>query len=185
MKGNVNPKLVALLVVLAVALAYLVVLRPQGAQLGEARDERQRVEQELAQLRRRREGAAATPSPGTSVDDGALGRAIPAAPQLSTLFRQLDAIAAASGMRQTNVTPSALSAAHGEAGGSMQVSLAVAGSAEGADAYLLGLATLERLFVVEQFNLQRAAGDGPGQVQLQLSGRVFTSERPAAPESTE
>lgn len=178
MKGNVNPKLVAVLVILAVAFGYLMVLRPQGSKLAEARDERQRAEQELGQLERRVEQKAAAPSPGTDPQAAGLDRAIPPTPQLSTLFRELSAIAAASGMRQTSVTPSVLGAGDGEAGGSMQISLAVTGPADGANAYLLGLATLERLFVVEQFSLQRGAGNGPGAVQLQLSGRVFTTERP-------
>lgn len=188
MKGNVSPKLLAVIVVLVMALAYLTVLRPQAGALGVARDERQRLEQELAQIERRQEQTAAAPAPA-SVDPqpGLLDAAIPATPELSSLFRQLSAIAAETGMQQTSVTPSALSGMDG-AGGTMQISLAVTGPAEAANAYLRRLTTLERLLVVEQFGLQRSTsgsgGGGPDAVQLQLSARVFTTEQPAGAEPT-
>ncbi|MPY95212.1 MAG: hypothetical protein GEV08_19790 [Acidimicrobiia bacterium] len=181
MKANVSPKLLAALVLLVVALAYLVVLRPQGAALGEARDERQRLEQERAQLERRREQEASAATPA-GPELALLGPAVPATPELSNVFRQLNTIAAETGMQQTSVTPSALGGTDSAPGGSMQISLAVTGPANASFAYLQRLATLERLFLVEQFSVQRGAGgDGGNAVQLQLSGRVFTTESPAEP----
>lgn len=180
MKQGANPKVVVLIVVMVAALGYLVLLRPQGATLSEAREDRERVAAELAQLERLDERRAEVPA-GALPEEAQLGAAIPAAPELSNLFRQLNTIAAESGMQQTSVTPSALASTEGQAGGSLQLALAVSGPATGAAAYLQRLATLERLFVVEQFSLQRAVGGVDGAVQLQLTGRVFTSQTPAAP----
>ncbi len=180
MKGKVNAKLLGAVALLVVALVYLLVVRPQGAALAEARGERQAVETQVAQLERKGETKDATPVE-TDPRVVLLGAAIPATAELSNLFRQLNTIAAETGMQQTSLTPSALGAAEGAAGGSMQISLAATGPADAANAYLQRLATLGRLFVVEQFSLQRAA-EGTGAVQLQLSGRVFTTEEPVAPE---
>jgi type II secretory pathway pseudopilin PulG len=176
-------RLLGVLGVAALLALYVLVVRPQGARLDEARTERRAAE---AQLERARQlGGHPAGGPATDPAEQALAAAVPASPQLSELLRQFDAVAAETGVRQSTITPSLPAALPGVAGSSVQVSLNAAGPAEAAYAYVQRLSSLPRLFVVDQVSFRRAGGaaagspdgaGGNGSVQVQLVGRAFTTE---------
>ena len=128
--------------------------------------------------------------------------AVPNAPELATLLRQLQAIATETNMVMGSLTPSPLTANPAGPGGSVQISIGASGSREAADTYLGRLRDLERLLVIEQLSVQervsarrlgyrrrrcrrrrwngRRRAELP-EVQVQLTLRVFTLAGPAVP----
>jgi hypothetical protein len=163
-------------------------VRPLGARVWEARAPRRSAE---AQLERIRRGASRPAGEGAGdAAEQALRAAVPGDPQLSELLRQLDTVAAETGVQQSTITPSLPAALTGAVGSSVQVSLSASGATDAASAYLQGLSSLSRMFVVDQVSFRRAGGSagvaaangsgdgatGDDQVQLQLVGHVFTTQ---------
>ena len=196
--GSKNAKMPVVLGGLAVVAGYVMIWRPQSSSIAEARQDRRQAEQQLVELQR--VGTATTVV--VEAADGSkrqlLLTAVPSAPELATLLRQLQAIATETNMVMGSMTPSPLTANPAGPGGSVQISIGAAGSREAADTYLGRLRDLERLLVIEQLSVEErgavaeeaAAVDATGsagtvveipEVQVQLTMRVFTLTGPVVP----
>ena len=168
---------------------YLVVWRPRAADVSQARRDTQAMAQELASLQAA-SAAAATP---TTVDaaSAAIEVAIPADPELPNLLRQLNAIAAETGVDQRTLTPSNLTANAGVPGASILLTISASGARSSAVEYVRRLSTLERLFVVDKVSFQAATATDPAAdpsatadvIQVDVSGRVFTTAPAPATEA--
>jgi Tfp pilus assembly protein PilO len=156
--------------------AYNFLIKPQGTELSDARSQRAGVEQSLSDAQLALVAPPTTVAGQPVVDAGALSLAIPADPAISTLLRQLQGIAAETGVLQGSISPSPLSANSDGPGGSLQIAIAASGPHDAAQAYLLRLRDLERLFVIDQIGISIQPADGTE--QLQISARVFTQEPP-------
>jgi Tfp pilus assembly protein PilO len=169
-----SPKDKAMLIAMGVLLlfaAYNFLIRPQGAELSSAREERTNVEQKLSDAQA---ALLAQPDPeqGQSQPDAAaLEAAVPAQPAIATLLRQLQAIATETGMSHASISPSAVGANPAGPGGSLQIAIIAFGSHDATLDYVQHLRDLERLVVIEQvaIDVQPDATE-----QLQISARVFT-----------
>ncbi|MEY2553079.1 MAG: hypothetical protein QOC57_939 [Ilumatobacteraceae bacterium] len=177
---NRSRKDVTLMVVMGTLLLFAVfnfVFKPQRNSLSAARGDLQRVVLNLsaadATLR-----APIVTSPAQAQD--ASSTAIPADPAVTTMLRQLQAIADSSGVVLASVAPTSLSVNPMGPGGSLQVSISASGSHEAVRAYVVALRDLDRLAVVEQIGIStQAATDLTGQAdQVALSVRVFTLQSP-------
>lgn len=198
--GSKNAKMPVVLGGLAVVAGYVMIWRPQSSSIAEARQDRREAEQQLVEMQR--VGTATTVV--VEAADGSkrqlLVTAVPQAPELATLLRQLQAIATETNMAMGSMTPSPLTANPAGPGGSVQISIGAAGSREAADAYLGRLRDLERLLVIEQLSVQERAGaaapdtaaaaDAAGtasdaveipEVEVQLTMRAFTTAGPLVP----
>ncbi|MGD9701845.1 MAG: type 4a pilus biogenesis protein PilO [Acidimicrobiia bacterium] len=173
---------------LVLVAGYVMIWRPQSASLASARYERQDAERQLETL----QAQATSTTIVVEAEDGArqemLLNAVPVSPELAGLLRQLQDVASSTGMSLATLTPAPLTANPAGPGGSVQVSIAVAGARESADTYLGRLRDLERLLVIEQLSVQErpdvasdAAAAVAPEVQLQLTVRVFTVDGPVAP----
>jgi Tfp pilus assembly protein PilO len=179
---NRSRKDVTLMVAMGALLLFAVfnfLFKPQRNALSAARGDLQRVEQSVsaadAKLR-----APIISSPGQA--QAASSTAIPVDPAVSTLLRQLQAIADNSRVVLASVAPNSLSANPNGPGGSLLVSISASGSHHAVQAYVAQLRDLDRLAVVEQIGISsQAATDVTGQTdQLALSVRVFTLQGPAS-----
>ncbi len=198
--GSKNAKMPLVLGGLAVVAGYVMIWRPQSASIDEARQDRRQAEQQLVDLQR--VGTATTVV--VEAADGSMRQllltAVPSAPELATLLRQLQAIATETNMVMGSMTPSPLTANPAGPGGSVQISIGASGSREAADTYLGRLRDLERLLVIEQLSVQERADTGASdtaaavdaagtagaaveipEVQVQLTMRVFTLAGPVVP----
>lgn len=196
--GSKNAKMPLVLGGLAVVAGYVMIWRPQSSSIDDARQDRRQAEQQLVELQR-----VVTATTVVEAADGSMRQvlltAVPSAPELATLLRQLQAIATETNMVVGSMTPSPLTANPAGPGGSVQISIGAAGSREATDAYLGRLRDLERLLVIEQLSVQERAGTvapdaaaadaaGPAgavadipDVQVQLTMRVFTLAGPVVP----
>jgi Tfp pilus assembly protein PilO len=166
--------------VLVLFAAYNFLIRPQGAALTSAQDERALVELATSDARLTLLAPAdATEDPTSGdVDPGADALAIPSDPAFSTLLRQLQTIATETGMLHGSIAPTALSTNPNGPGGSLLIAISASGSADAAQRYIQRLRDLERLVVVEQIGL---SVQPDGLSQLQISARVFSQQVPADP----
>ena len=155
--GSKNAKMPLVLGGLAVVAGYVMIWRPQSSSIDEARQDRRQAEQQLVDLQR--VGTATTVV--VEAADGSMRQllltAVPSAPELATLLRQLQAIATETNMVMGSMTPSPLTANPAGPGGSVQISIGASGSREAADTYLGRLRDLERLLVIEQLSVQERA----------------------------
>jgi Tfp pilus assembly protein PilO len=156
--------------------AYNFLIKPQGAELSDARSQRAGVEQSVSDAELALVAPSTTVEGQPAVDPGALSLAIPTDPAISTLLRQLQAIAAETGVLQGSISPSPLSANSVGPGGSLQIAITASGPHDATQAYLLRLRDLERLFVIDQISISIQPADGTE--QLQISARVFTQQPP-------
>jgi Tfp pilus assembly protein PilO len=191
--GSKNAKMPVVLGGLAVVAGYVMIWRPQSSSIAEARQDRRQAEQQLVEL----EAVSTATTIVVEAADGStrqlLLAAVPATPELAALLRQLQAIATETGMVMGSMSPMPLTANPAGPGGSVQISMAAAGSREAADAYLGRLRDLERLLVIEQLSVQERAAtgaeiaEGAGaavelpEVQMQVTLRVFTIGGPVVP----
>jgi hypothetical protein len=198
--GSKNAKMSLVLGGRGVMEEKVMIWRPQSSSINAARQDRLQAEQQLVELQR--VGTATTVV--VEAADGSMRQllltAVPHAPELATLLRQLQAIASETGMVMSSITPSPLTANPAGPGGSVLVSIGAAGSREAADTYLGRLRDLERMVVIEQLSVQERAGvvapditaaaDAVGtasagveipEVQVQLTIRVYTVAAPLVP----
>lgn len=175
---NRSPKDVKMMVLMGVLVlfaAYYFVLKPQGSELSAARDDRQTTEQAISDAQLVLQGPLDTVVGQPDLGTEALTVEIPADPAISTLLRQLQAVATETGVAQGSISPSPLGENPSGPGGSMQITISATGSHEASLAYIQRLRDLDRLFVIEQISIS-VGGDGAE--QLQISARVFTREGP-------
>ena len=175
---------VALIAVLVVALAYVAVWRPRAGQVAELDAERDQLSQDLAGFT----AVEAAPAPATVRSDR-VDAAIPPTDGLADLLRQFESIAADTGVVQTAVTAQQPAAMAGVAGSSIPLAITVSGPRPAALEYVRRLGALPRLLVVDSVDLApatEAADPSAGadaapadRVQLEISGRVFTTALPA------
>ena len=170
-----SPKDKAMMIAMGVLVlfaAYNFLIRPQGAELSSVRDERANVEQKVSDAQ---VALLAQPDPEqvqSETDVAALDAAIPAQPAIATLLRQLQAIAAESGMSHASISPSTVGANPAGPGGSLQLAIIAFGSHDATLNYVQRLRDLERLVVIEQLAIDVQPDTTE---QLQISARVFTT----------
>jgi Tfp pilus assembly protein PilO len=179
---STHVKLLAVLGLLGLVMAYLLVWKPKASDLSDARRDTASLNQQLAALT----AAAATPSSTTTISPAtkALQLAIPSRADLANLLRQINTIAVAAGVDQKSLTPAPASTVAGAPGNSIGVTISATGTRAAVNAYVRQLSALPRLFVVDKLSvvLATAASDGQGpssasasdSYQVDLSGRVFT-----------
>lgn len=177
--GN-NPKVVALLGLLVIAAVYMMLIKPQGAELSAARDEaanaRIHVDDALVMLARARPDTSADES--SDVQELALDRAVPPSPEQSELLRQLQTIADDTGVAYASVSPTLPGPNPAGPGGSAPLTINASGPGEAIDAYLGRIRDLERLLVIETVSTLSQSGV----TQLQLTIRAFhTAGQPPVP----
>ncbi len=158
-----NPKLLIVIGLLVLAAAYLLVWRPKSSDLAQAKDQRDQASAQLQSLK----AAATAPQTATttSADTKAIEALVPAVPDAANLFRQLQAIAAATGVDQKTVSPAVTPALAGQDGGSIALTISVSGTKAALYDYLHQLSTLPRLLVVDKVSFQAAAADASGGAQ--------------------
>jgi Tfp pilus assembly protein PilO len=192
--GRSNGKLVLLIGVLVIAVAYLLVWRPRSGELSDVRSERDALAEELATLQTTPTTAApptTAATPGLPTVSEALAAAVPNQPALADLLRQFQSIAADAGVTQESVKPSPVQAiATGAPGSSLGVDVSVSGPRPALYDYLRRLGTIERLFVIDKMTIEPetadstsvpAGGSSPsaGGFHLDVSGRAFTAAAPS------
>jgi Tfp pilus assembly protein PilO len=158
--------------------AYNFLIKPQGAELSDARSQREGVEQSLSDAELVLLAPPTTVADQPAASPSALSLAVPVDPAISTLLRQLQAIAAETGVLQGSISPSPVSANLDGPGGSLQIAITASGPHDATQAYLVHLRDLERLFVIDQIGISIQPADGTE--QLQISARVFTQQAPAS-----
>jgi Tfp pilus assembly protein PilO len=159
--------------VLVLFAVYNFLIRPQGADLSSVRDERVAVEQAVSDAERDLVDPVVAPNGQSAEDVSALDKAVPVEPALSALLRQLQQIAAETGMLHGSISPAPLGPNPSGPGGSLQIAIAASGSPAAALAYIDRLRDLERLVVIEQIGV---TVQPDGSEQLQISARVFTRQ---------
>jgi len=188
--GSKDARMAVVLGGLAAVAGYVMIWRPQSGSLGEAQEKRRDAEEELVRIQ---DSATTTTVVVTDGSGDIVLVAVPSHPQLSTLLRQLEAIARETGTTVTSMTPAPLTANPAGPGGSVQISIGASGSRVATDAYLGRLRDLERLLVIEQVGLQERSATAPvpaedapeiPEVTLQLTIRVFTADAPAVEGAT-
>jgi len=188
--GSKDARMAVVLGGLAAVAGYVMIWRPQSGSLGEAQEKRRDAEEELVRIQ---DSATTTTVVVTDGSGDIVLVAVPSRPELSTLLRQLEAIARETGTTVTSMTPAPLSTNPAGPGGSVQISIGASGSRVATDAYLGRLRDLERLLVIEQVGLQERSATAPvpaedapeiPEVTLQLTIRVFTADAPAVEGAT-
>jgi Tfp pilus assembly protein PilO len=176
--------LVLLLLVVVGAAAYMLVFRPQSAALADVADEQAGVDSALSVARADaadtadEEAAAAQ----AAADQAALDAAVPPTPELSNLLRQIDMVAARSGMTASSITPSPPVTATPGAASAVSISISTTGTRAGAYDFLRQLRDLPRVIVADQVNLQAPeAGATDQSFKLDVTVRAFTTEAVVAP----
>jgi Tfp pilus assembly protein PilO len=184
-----NPKILIAVGVLAVAACYMMLLRPQGAELASVKADRQAAETKLATAATTSTTTKGAGSAASAAENNrkTLDLAVPPQIRLAEVLRQLDSVARSSGVRQSTITPAETTSLAGGAGSSAQITVSATGSRAAIETYLQQLSSLDRLFVSEQVSIQDvvqsqtpgAAAPGAaapsGEVQLQLTGRVLST----------
>lgn len=188
--------LVVMLVVVLAGAFYLLAWKPQSSELSKARDERANAETELAvasAVASEGAGDAAASSAEVAVDAQIL-IGVPADPATAELLRQIDGLAAQTGVGLGSIslsqpaalgggqaaTPTDATASASLTGPvSLTVALDVKGDPAATAAFLAGVKSLPRLAVVDQLTVQNTPADEatgtPASQQLQLSLRVFAT----------
>lgn len=175
-----DAKMVIVIVALVLFAGYYSLIRPQTADIAQARDDRAAAEQSVTDLRILLDGDASDEADtvAADVDIDELAVAIPPNDDLSNLFRQLDAIALTSGMAHSSISPSAVAPNPLGPGGSIQITITATGSHDEAREYLTQPMSMPRLVLIEQVGLHVQTGGA--EAQLQLAARVFTAAAPVA-----
>lgn len=179
MKGlSKDAKMLIAIVALLLFAGYYFLIRPQAADVAQARVDRAGVEQSVSDLQVLLQGAGAESDVAdtSGVDVAELAAAIPPDDRLADLLRQLEAIAGASGMVHSSISPSPAGSNPLGPGGSIQVTITATGSYDAARAYLAELTSMPRLVLIEQIGLHQQPGGA--EAQLQLAIRVFTAAAP-------
>jgi Tfp pilus assembly protein PilO len=171
--------------VLVFAVVYLGLWRPRSGQAAELRAERDQLSQDLAAI----VPAAEVPA-DVAASDLALATAIPPTDALPELLRQLQSIAAETGVEQRAVAAQQPAAVVGVPGSAIALTITVTGPRAAAFEYVRRLGVLPRLLVVDSVTMVPST-DEPGadgaatddaaaadQVQLAITGRVFTTAGP-------
>lgn len=176
--GN-NPKVMALLGVLVIAALYVLVLKPQGAELAATRDEAATAQQGLddALLMLSQLGRAAGGDAGGGPQDAALSVAVPPNAELSQLLRHLQTIATDTGVAHASVSPTTPGPNPAGPGGSISLTINASGARDAIDAYLGRIRDLERMLVIEQVSTLTPPGEAV-ETQLQLTVRAFSTATP-------
>jgi Tfp pilus assembly protein PilO len=160
--------LVAGLLVVLLAVAYLMLWRPKSAQIADLRDERTSLEMAVATPSTSAgDGASPTTAAGGSGEyGGRIALAVPSSPELPDLLRSLQEAAVAAGMQAATITIGDPAA---DATGARMLGLGVNAQAsqDVAYDYLARLTALDRLLIIDSFSLQ----DG----SLSLVARAFSS----------
>jgi Tfp pilus assembly protein PilO len=182
MKGlSKDTKMAITIAVLVVFAGYYFLIRPQGAELAEARSDRAGVEQNLSTAQALLLDAAGADGAGdaasTAIAIDALDEAVPPGDELTNLLRQFETLAGTTGVVHSSIAPSPVGLNPFGPGGSIQVAITATGTHEATRAYLAGLHSMSRLVLIEQIGLHIGADQS---VQLQLSIRVFTRSTPSA-----
>jgi len=184
--GSKDARMAVVLGGLAAVAGYVMIWRPQSGSLGEAQEKRRDAEEELVRIQ---DSATTTTVVVTDGSGDIVLVAVPSHPQLSTLLRQLEAIARETGTTVTSMTPAPLGTNPAGPGGSVQISIGASGSRVSTDAYLGRLRDLERLLVIEQVGLQERSATAPApaedapeipEVTLQLTIRAYTADPPVS-----
>ena len=171
---NRSPKDKVMLIAIGVMVlfaAYNFLIRPQGSELDAVREERTAVEQGVTDAELQLLAPPDTSGAPSGDDAGAIDRAIPADPAIATLLRQLQAVAADTGMLHGSISPSPAGDNPAGPGGSVQVAISATGTHDATLAYVQRLRDLERLFVIEQIAIDVQPDTTES---VQISGRVFT-----------
>lgn len=155
------------------------------AQVASARSENQTLEVELADLREARNHQ--------ETDRAALDRIhqlMPSDDEMASFIRSMDDLARSSSVDWAALAPSEAAAAPGEASNTISISINVSGTFFQLLDYLDGLATLDRLVVIDSLQMSGSGTNAAGELTLQaaLSGRIFVGSGgpgPAAPASGE
>jgi Tfp pilus assembly protein PilO len=166
--------LVAGLLVVLLAVAYLMLWRPKSAQIADLRAERTSLEVAVASASTTpgpTAGGGASPTTDAGGDevggnDSRLDLAVPSEPQLPALLRSLQSAAGAAGLQAASITIGDPAAG---ATGAQTVSLGVTAQASQKVAYdyLARLTALDRLLMIDSFDLQ----DG----SLSVAARAFAT----------
>lgn len=176
--GN-NPKVMALLGVLVIAAMYLLVIKPQGAELSAIRDEAATAQQGLddALLVLSQLGREAGGDASADPQDVALSAAVPSNPELSQLLRHLQTIATDTGVTHDSVSPTTPVPNPAGPGGSIPLTINASGARDAIDLYLGRIRDLERMLIIEQVSTLTPPGEAVG-TRLQLTVRAFTTATP-------
>ena len=190
MRSRPSPVLLAVFGLVVLIAAYLLLWKPRADDITTVRSEHDSLVQDLTAVR------AIADSPPTTADPaaaGALAAAVPATPELPDLLRQFQTIGAETGVDVQTITPSPATAIPSVAGGSVAVTVTGSGTKAAIDTYVARLGAMARVFVIEKLNIAAStdAGAGPeagaapvaGALQLDLTGRVFTTMVPGTPGS--
>jgi Tfp pilus assembly protein PilO len=187
MKARPSPVLLAVLGVVVLLAAYFLLWKPRADDIASVRAERDDMRQELAFLRATATGTTTTTDPTKAA---ALQAAVPDAPNLPDVLRQLKATAADLGITVQVITPTPLTSLPDGSGGVVAVTLAGAGDPVSVTTYVTRIGALSRLFVLDKVTISKSetSGAGPdasatlptGSVQLDIAGRLFTTATPQA-----
>lgn len=181
-KSENSRVLLGLLIVLAIGAIYVLLIRPQGTALSDARSRTEQAQAGLdsALLTLGQSESRNSPAADAGSIEAALIAAVPPEPRLSSILRDLQAIAVETGMVYASVAPSAPTTNPAGVGGSIQLSINASGTASAADAYLARLRDLPRMAVVEQISKQISTTDAGQMVSLQITASVFMMDGPSA-----
>jgi hypothetical protein len=172
-----SPAVVLLLLVVALGVGWYMFVRPLGAKAAAAQEQQASAEASLEVLL-----AGATTTTAPAADDGrpgALAVAVPDGPALAPLLRDLDTVAASTGVQPATLTHNPL-VANPVGGGTVSIALTTSGTPEAVDAYVAQLLAMPRLLVVDTVVISESAdADGNVVAQLQLGARLFTTASPA------
>ncbi len=148
---------ILLLVVLVAAAGFVLLVKPKQAEVTDRRNELTQAQTELATTK------VALASFRASKDDpdlAALLVKIPRTEDSPALFNQVNAAATAAGVTVVHLNIGVPAASTLGEGSQLAVSLAASGSRAGVDEFLTNLASLPRLTIIEQANVNPiASGD--------------------------
>ncbi len=190
----------ALAAVLVLVLWYMMLYSPMKHAASKARSDAKDTQTQIDTLEAQVRKAGGAPGSQSAKQRLAeLQTMIPATPRLADFLRTLDSIRTSSGVTFQSVSPSP-SATATTTTSTITVSITISGQYAQVVDYLRGLATMPRLFVVDNvaFAAGNAAGTGSANggpvgtvfagvgaapsVQLQITGRMFTAA-PTVPAS--
>ncbi|HET9657924.1 MAG TPA: type 4a pilus biogenesis protein PilO [Kineosporiaceae bacterium] len=186
------------LCVLLLAVAWFLLVSPRRAQAADLADQNASAQQANAKLQLQIEGLKAQSAqlPTFRAQLATLLRQLPATADMPTLVRDLNSFASESGVQLDTLTPGSATffgvkpgavaggAAGGAGGGAAKptgvveipISLVARGDYFQAVAFLQKVQTqLSRVFLVREVQVaQSSSGGGPGQIQLTITGGVFS-----------
>ncbi len=189
----------ALVVLLVGMLWYRVVYSPMQSKASKAKTAAHDADTQSTNLRQTLKATGdAGKKTAKSASNESLLAALPADPAQASFFRALDALRTSSGADWQTVSPSVPTPSGTYS--SITVAITVSGTEDQIDRYLAGLASMSRVFVVDNLSIgpggsTAAAGpvatQGPpgvafvgGLEQAAISGRIFTSSAGAASTTT-